>query len=901
MFVTYFSLICLFSFVQARMSLEDVKAVINEINENMMDNSILNSTIINIVFGYLFEAIGALDSLRFFGPGIKVIMNENGRNYSDDSSEDPLIQLLIELFPSPSGILCYVRNKPTNFGFKFNKDQDKGVEFLADMFIRILKKQEKQKTGVKSYENFKLVESLFLNTSSCGMLDRRLIKLIAIHAFILNATNTRDTLKKYLNLILYGLKESGIKLEKLNLNITDNVIKIENRFKIFPYSETNQPASNTVIPVYNRETDTFNETKTFSDCVDVFFLNLCNCIFYDSENYRYSTGNLDPDSDLAKFYQKYNKLFEITDDVRRDWSKVIRGLNDSIHKLHLIEYNINEAYRGIISMMNVLIKICNVNHRAFWKDFDGSNKMLQKKLKRLFDEITPKFPNQKLSIPSDSINFIESNTPHRRDFKNEFTLCFELPNDTLVKILVEQSLQHANMKVISYITNKMPNKLKINYSSIPKNSIGIVFKTYLKLADANHQLYLDLNILEQIYFSGPCTTNEQKVEKLKIISDAIVSLIEQGSNVTELRSKLNNILYSYLCSVNLNDEGTKSLFQPFLFNFENLSNEEIIECWETSLDVENSQVSKIWEEKVKDYNMESINFDISHVSIFYMPTLFGILKKWSALTKASFRGIDESQAEIFSKQLCKLENLKELSFLFNEFSETNVEFISNALARMTNLRALNLKRNHLKSEGAKYVVKALKHLPNLSHLDLSDNNFVASDSEHIAKALESLPNLVYLDLSDNNFGSGSLSYFANSFAKLVKLETLIFSNNSIQNAGMELIASELKNLTKLKSINFSSNHIEIQGAMSLIESCRELKNIESIDISSNNFSLEDEEKMSNEVKQFLDPSKVKVYLNSSIYRQRIIASEQAKKIVCAIVIVYLIFMITMIVLFKRSC
>ena len=53
--------------------------------------------------------------------------------------------------------------------------------------------------------------------------------------------------------------------------------------------------------------------KTFSDCVDVFFLNLCNCIFYDSKNYCYSTGNLDPESELAKFYQKYNKLFEITD------------------------------------------------------------------------------------------------------------------------------------------------------------------------------------------------------------------------------------------------------------------------------------------------------------------------------------------------------------------------------------------------------------------------------------------------------------------------------------------------------------------------------------------------------------------------------------------------------------
>ena len=61
-----------------------------------------------------------------------------------------------------------------------------------------------------------------------------------------------------------------MKLEKLNLNIIDNVIKIENIFKSFPYSDLNQPASNAVIPVYDRETDTFNESKNL--------FRLCRCI-----------------------------------------------------------------------------------------------------------------------------------------------------------------------------------------------------------------------------------------------------------------------------------------------------------------------------------------------------------------------------------------------------------------------------------------------------------------------------------------------------------------------------------------------------------------------------------------------------------------------------------------------
>lgn len=64
----------------------------------------------------------------------------------------------------------------------------------------------------------------------------------------------------------------------------------------------------------------------------------------------------------------------------RSESKVIQGLDDfknkdeSIYQLHKIVYlkdKRNEIDTGLINMINVLIKICNLDHQEIWKDFEG--------------------------------------------------------------------------------------------------------------------------------------------------------------------------------------------------------------------------------------------------------------------------------------------------------------------------------------------------------------------------------------------------------------------------------------------------------------------------------------------------------------------------------------------------
>lgn len=63
--------------------------------------------------------------------------------------------------------------------------------------------------------------------------------------------------------------------------------------------------------------------------------------------------------------------------MRKEWSRVVQGLsnfknNDNskfkLHKIIYLKGKRNELYIGMINMMNVLIKIFNLDHGKIWKD-----------------------------------------------------------------------------------------------------------------------------------------------------------------------------------------------------------------------------------------------------------------------------------------------------------------------------------------------------------------------------------------------------------------------------------------------------------------------------------------------------------------------------------------------------
>jgi hypothetical protein len=121
-------------------------------------------------------------------------------------------------------------------------------------------------------------------------------------------------------------------------------LDLSNICNSFPYSEKNQPCSNSTIPIYYRKQNTFIDFKNFPDCVDIVTLHICNCLFYDPIKQCYSTEGLNVSKDLLLFYEKHNTLFSITNETRKEWSKVIQSLDEFIdidsseYKTHKIVY-----------------------------------------------------------------------------------------------------------------------------------------------------------------------------------------------------------------------------------------------------------------------------------------------------------------------------------------------------------------------------------------------------------------------------------------------------------------------------------------------------------------------------------------------------------------------------------
>lgn len=371
--------------LKAELSLKIIDSVVDEI-ENENPNLKIKSSIFNPIYGYVFLKSGGLHNLRFYGPKLTMDFKNGIRNYVEDKSDDLITKLTIELFKSQSGILGFFTGAPSNFGNKIKNLSDKS-SYLSKLFLSIY---ENKDVGIfKNIKNcvLKDVANLFLNGKNIPTIFRseKDLKLIIIYSFIIKAFDTKEELKSFLKEIC---DYPGLKIDhdyNLGFDVIKEILKIEEIFNSFPYSETNPPSSNVYIPycrrLYPKNANTISDytdkeqikkyyeknfefdTKTFPDCADITLLHICNCILYDSQNYSNRTIYLEKDSDIFVFYNINKDLYSITNEIRNKWSTVIQGLDgfpnkdDSEFKLHEIvyKYNENEVAPGIINMMNILI------------------------------------------------------------------------------------------------------------------------------------------------------------------------------------------------------------------------------------------------------------------------------------------------------------------------------------------------------------------------------------------------------------------------------------------------------------------------------------------------------------------------------------------------------------------
>ena len=834
------------------------KFSVSEIQETFKDavvkhkqgQDILKSSIINPIFGYLLESTGTLNNLRFFNPGITVLNEADLRNFPNDIGEDPFTCILIKMFPSTGGILNHIRNRPTNFGNKFKMEKQEGINFLSEIFSRILKTKENSSgSETKFNKSFRELEGLFMNHDDpFNIFDVRLLKLMTIHAFALNALSEKADLKSYLEKIIEKLDNFEVKTYEFNCDVFQKVLEVEKKYKNFPYSLFNQPPSNDLIPVFDRskkdEENPFIESMKFSDCADVLLLNICNCLFFDPNNSLYSTSTLDPNSDLSKFYQKHSKQFIITEEIRKEWSRVIQGLDDfevvkdSIFKTHQIVYlkdKRNELKSGIINMMNALIKICEIDHKQFWADFDGTN--IEDKLQELFEEITPEFANREMEICMISSKFKPFKFLNRTDFEGSFKLEFNYTNGTEITVEVQIIHYHSKMELTNYYNPSLEDEKEIDTSLFPNALPALLFKKYLEISQGFDCDEGDMK--NRIFFNGCIATNEQKVIKLTEILNYIVDnqdFIDVGQHSISI-ANLKKITRAIISSVNLCDEGTRKIFMPFLVYENDLDESFIIESWIKSFEIEDTQIHKLWHNRIIELKSESMELDISEILPEKTKPLFNTLKKCQNLKSLHLKNISDDNQDIVLNKIRKLTRLNELNLSDNNLSFEGALHLSESLKYLTNLTNLNLSENDFCIEGCKCLSKALEKLTKLTVLNLSDNGFESEGIKILFDSLQNLKLLTNLNLSKNMIMAEGAEYVS-KLIKRLSLVSLNLSGNILQEKGIQIISEALKKTPALSTLDISFNSLKLNGAKAISQVIPNLKNLTTLEISCNSLGTE---------------------------------------------------------------
>ena len=550
-------------------SIIHTKLTIEQIKKEVDKKKIPASSIINPLFGWLFEFTGCLENIRFYSPSLEFGIDKNKKRlYVKDTSTDPFIQSVIMLFPSPTGTLCPTTTAGSNFAKNFSDFKNEGIELLAKLFIAVSRGDKEIDpnflTGkAKSFKS--LAKSLLQNDNISFSDSEKQLRSLLLHAFIVNMLDDPNDLLTYLNMIssvknveiqdldLDMISEvKNVEIQDLDLDMISNVKNVEiqdfNRelfemvgkaresLNFFPYSQLNPPSSQSLIPVYNRKDDTFDEKTTFSDCVDVMLLHLCNCLFYDNRTKEYSVEHLKKDAPIRKFYKKYSKPFTSTLDIRKEWSKVIQDLPDleeedkSIYRTDLILYNKpgrNELYTGIINMMSVLARICSINTKDLWEDLNDSN--LGDRLEWLLNELINKEDTTiKVEIPQPSFTKYHPKD-ERTDFVGNFRVTFKYAKSkSEATILVQQSEYTCYIK---FVSGECPAKEELN---IPESLINMseddlktaLFKRYMLLAKEMEmpcEEYNDTSLFNMIYISGPLSSDKDKCIILDKIYGALLN------------------------------------------------------------------------------------------------------------------------------------------------------------------------------------------------------------------------------------------------------------------------------------------------------------------------------------------------------------------------------------------
>ena len=313
---------------------------------------IANNQMYSPTFGMVALDTGLVENIRLYGNYTAGYAKDGVRQYTKDTSDDPLWNVVNILFPSNNGQLgvqtdsdCnigrYVSDPKTvallvNVAKSVYDDKEVDADKTIDTIASTLKDADGKPLAGKIKQNIKKeIKSLLAHIQSAIKAENENTSLYPkgttvqmIQAFFCYKFTTKEHIKEELDALddaIVDHKEldtSYLEAKDLKEIINKYRLDVDDFFDLtqgyiftspLPYKEGISPLNNGQAKSYDRANKT-ETTETFADCVEVSIRHLCNLLFFDSKSRAFDVSHIKNDN-LKTFYDKQSSLLANNGDL----------------------------------------------------------------------------------------------------------------------------------------------------------------------------------------------------------------------------------------------------------------------------------------------------------------------------------------------------------------------------------------------------------------------------------------------------------------------------------------------------------------------------------------------------------------------------------------------------------
>lgn len=757
----------------------------------------------NIDMGYFDPTLGEvaletglMENIRFSGPYEAGFNQKGERDYTKDTSKDPLWNVAKILFPSNNGQLGtttdattnfakYVKNPKTvalllNYAKQVEDVKGKGnlaAKVTQNFSADILKTLEDMGEGKSTIENFKKVtlnpllnsirESIEAEKKGTSLYPRHTTEQV-IEAFFCYHFNTQEEVIELLGILDESIVDKNKPLptqihylEKKDLSViaAKPALNLGDLFDLTqatiftsptPYKTGINLLNNGPTNYYDRENNSYIQGKTFQDCVETAGRHISNLLTFNPISRKFDLTAIEAFvrekertsgvknlyfENFKNFYSKQTFLMANAGDIgtRSLWNTVVGNLPKTIYRRE----GSNEIKSGFINLLNTFDTLFSLSLKpAPTSGFNAKETWVKESLQTLFAALNPSYSYVIDLTTSEFENeLIGGALVTARDMgmgKNENLFSFNLSSK------VNVGGGHTEVNSLKILTNQegvvdYTKDIEKHLDSLKK---GTAEESLLLLASP--ALQKNIHPLYQLY-SQPLFDNRTKINFLKKLSENYESWKNHPSfknNLPLIHSMSRNVMGG----IAWEDSHVVETLSPVIKEMLNDPDLSILGSFVKAVNFQDWRLEEIEEADKKLPNLEYIYFDKNKEITDFFP-------------KKTFKNVKMISFAESTVQKLELDSFLQLeSMFFNKANNLEEASLKNLLAlKSLDFLDLNIKKISINNAPQLDALSWLNahNLQEVALKDLDNVTALSCGGLPVQKIeLDTLPKLLTLYLAD---------------------------------------------------------------------------------------------------------------------------------------------------------